>query len=219
MSYPIMPPLPLSMAAGLKKSPNFNTVRQKGPAGVTSGIALKPYPTWDFEWSLDHITGHEQDATTAVAQMLGTFMATAGGAGLFLFQDPQNNTVTGAQFGVGDDVSVSFQLSRNIYGYPDIIQNTDGTPLIYVDGVEASPTDISSSGIITFATPPIRSGILTWAGSFYYLCRFSEDTIDATRNFTINSGIDHWMVQGVKFSSEFQSGIQSFGNIAIPGGA
>jgi hypothetical protein len=111
------------MASGIHKSPNFNTVRQKGAAGVNAAIALKPYPTWDFEWSMDHVTGHEHTAASVVAQFLGMFMATAGGAGLWLFTDPQDNTVTSAQFGTGTGSATKFQLSRNICGYPDIVQN------------------------------------------------------------------------------------------------
>ncbi len=71
MAYPIMPTMPLSMAAGLKKSPSFNTVQQKGSAGINSGIALKPYPTWDFQFSLDNITGHEHTASSVVAHSSG----------------------------------------------------------------------------------------------------------------------------------------------------
>jgi len=212
-----MPTMPISMAAGLKKSPNFNTVRQKGAAGTNAGIALKPYPTWDFEFSLDHITGHEHTAASVVAQMLGTFMATAGGANLFLFTDPQDSTATGAQFGTGNGTATKFQLSRNICGYPDIIQNLNGTPTIYVGGTPTTPASISSTGVVTFTTAPANTAVLTWSGSFYYACRFAEDTIDSTRNFTINSGIDHWMIQGVKFSSEFVA-TSTYGIIASPGG-
>ena len=217
MSFPIMPTMPISMAAGLKKSPNFNTVRQKGAAGINAGIALKPYCTWDFEFSLDHITGHEHTAASVVAQMLGTFMATAGGANLFLFTDPQDNTVTGAQFGTGNGTATKFQLSRNIFGAVDVIQNLNGTPTIYVAGTPTTPASISRTGVVTFTTAPASGAVLTWSGSFYYACRFAEDTIDSTRNFTINSGIDHWMIQGVKFSSEFVA-TSTYGIIASPGG-
>lgn len=212
-----MPTMPLSMASGLKKSPNFHTIRQNGPAGINSGLALKPYPTWDFQFSLDNVTGHEQEASSVVAQFFGTFMATAGGAGLFYFTDPQDNSVTGAQFGTGDGVTTKFQLSRNIYGYPDIIQNTNGTPTIYIGGEVTAPSDISATGVITFAAAPPLDSVLTWTGSFRYLCRFSEDTVDATRSFTINNGIDQWMFQGVKFSSEFAPA-STYGAIATPGG-
>jgi hypothetical protein len=212
-----MPTMPLSMAAGLKKSPNFNTVRQKGSAGINSGLALKPYPTWDFQWSLDRVRGHEHTASSVVAQFFGTFMATAGGAGLFLFADPQDNSVTGAQFGTGNGITTAFQLSRNIFGYPDIIQNTNGTPTIFINGGVVGPSDISATGVITFGSAPPPGSILTWTGSFRYLCRFDEDTIDSTRVFTINNGLDHWIFQGVKFSSEFAPA-STFGAIAAPGG-
>jgi hypothetical protein len=217
MSYVMMPTMPLSMASGLKKSPNFNTVHQKGPAGISSGLALKPYPTWDFVFSLDNVTGHEHTASSVVAQFFGTFMATAGGAGLFLFTDPQDNTVTNAQFGTGNGTTTAFQLSRNIYGYPDIIQNTYGTPSIYVNGTLTTPASISSTGVVTFSSAPANGAVLTWSGSFYYLCRFSEDTVDAVRSFTINSGIDQWSFSGIKFSSEFAS-TSTYGAIAAPGG-
>lgn len=212
-----MPTMPLSMASGLKKSPNFNTVRQKGSAGINSGIALKPYPTWDFQFSLENIIGHEHTASSVVAQFFGTFMATAGGAGLFLFTDPSDNSVTGAQFGTGDGHTTAFQLSRNIYGSPDIIQNTNGTPTIYVNGAVTAPSDISATGVITFAFAPPSGSVLTWTGSFRYLCRFSEDTVDATRVFSVNNGLDHWMFAGIKFSSEFATA-STFGAIAALGG-
>ncbi|MEO6983330.1 MAG: DUF2460 domain-containing protein [Edaphobacter sp.] len=217
MAYPIMPFLPISMAAEIKKSPVFNTVRHKGSAGINSGITLKPYPTWAFRFSLENIVGHEQDAASTVAQFMGTFMATAGGANLFLFADPQDNTVTHAQFGLGDGVTTAFQLSRNIYGYPDIVQNVDGTPTIYVSGSVTAPASISNTGVVTFSSAPALGEVLTWTGSFRYLCRFSEDTIDATRSFTINNGLDHWMFSGIKFSSEFRP-TSTYGAIAAPGG-
>lgn len=221
MAYPIMPPLPMSMAAGLKKSPNFNTVKQPTAAGVTSAASLKPYPTWDFEFSMDNIVGWEHNPATAVAQFFGMYLATAGGANLFLFTDPVDNAVTGAQFGVGDGTSTRFQLSRNICGYPDIIQNVNttlnGDPVIYVNGTATTPASISSTGVVTFSSAPANNAVLTWTGSFYFLCRFAEDTIDSTRSFSINNGFDQWMIQGIKFSSEIAP-TTTYGNIAAPGG-
>ena len=219
MSLPILQNFPIAMSSGLRKTPNFNSVLQKGPAGINAGISLKPYPTWDFQFSMDNIEGNEQAAQTALAQFFGIFMATAGGAGQFLFKDQQDNFEVGAQFGVGDGVHESYQLSRNIFGQPDIIQNLNGTPTIFVNGQVSVPASISPSGIVTFTEVPNSSDILTWTGGFFYLCRFSEDTIDAVRTFTINSGLDQWQLSGIRFSSEFQAGIQNFGVIAAPGGA
>lgn len=218
MSYYIMPTLPMSMSVGLKKSPVFNTVHQKSVAGINSAISLQPYPTWSFEFGLPKVQGHEQVATSAVAMFFGAFMATAGGANLFLFTDPQDNTVTNAQFGTGDGVNNTFQLSRNIGGSVDIIQNLNGTPTIKVNGSLTTPSSISATGVVVFSTAPASGAILSWAGSFYYLCRFDSDTVDSTRSFTINNGLDQWQISNIKFNSEFAPGNYTYGLISLPGG-
>jgi hypothetical protein len=219
MSFYVMPPLPLSMAAGLKKTPNFDgTVKQKSVGGITSAMSTKPYPTWDFEFSLDNVQGQESEASSVLAEFMGTFMGTSGGANLFLFEDPQDSFVTAAQFGVGNGTTVAFQLSRNINGSVDVIQNLNGSPSIFVNGVLNTSNSISSTGVVTFSSAPGSGAVLTWTGNFYFLCRFSEDTVDATRSYTINSGIDQWNVQSIKFSSEFLT-TTSYGTISAAGGA
>jgi len=215
------------MAKGLKKSPVFNTAAQKVAAQRgNSAVSLTPYATWDFEFDVDRITGNEAAAASVVAQFMGTFMACNGTAQLFLFTDAQDNAVVYANSGMldvtpasatpmgttGNGVSTQFQLARSIGGVAwDIVQNTNGSPVIKVNGVtKTAGTDytISSTGVVTFAVAPgsispLVTPTLTWQGSFYFLCRFSEDTLDATRVFTINSGTDQWDISSVKFSSEF----------------
>jgi uncharacterized protein (TIGR02217 family) len=218
MSYPIMPALPISMAKGLKKTPSFNTVLQKVAAGRgNAAISLKPYPTWDFEFDMEHILGNEAVAGSVVAQFLGIFLQTQGSAGLFLFTELQDNTVTqstGIMLNVtpgaatpmdmdGDGVSTQFQLARLIDGSGvDITQNLNGSIVVKVNGSTVVPASISSTGVVTFTSAPANNATITWAGSFYFLCRFEEDTLDATRNFTNNSGIDQWDFVSIKFSSE-----------------
>lgn len=215
MSYPVMPPMPMSMSSGLKKTPRFNTLKQKTVAGLTSAVALMPYPVWDFEFSMDNILGSER--LGVVSQFFGTYLAACGGANLFLFTDPQDCTVNVSQFGTGDGTTVSFQLSRNVHGSVDIIQSVNGTPKIYIAGTLTTPTSISNTGVVTFATPPALNAALTWSGGFYYACRFAEDSIDSTRSYTVNNGIDQWMFGGIKFSSEFVP-TSTYGKIAAPGG-
>ena len=217
MNYPIMPQLPISMASGIHKTPVFNTARQKSAAGYVSALALQPYPTWQFEFSLDHIQGNEAAASTILAKFFGVFMSTCGGAIPFLFVDPQNSGVLTDQFGTGNGTTTAFQLSRNINGAVDIVQFVIGSPLIYINGTLTTSYTMSVTGVVTFSTPPAVGAVLTWTGSFYYLCRFSEDTLDSTRSFSINNGLDQWMIQGVKFQSEFVMGAVN-GAIAEPGG-
>jgi hypothetical protein len=215
------------MAKGLKKNPHFNTVVQKTAAGRgTSSTSLTPFATWDFEFDLDRITGNESTTASVLAQFTGTFMACNGSNGLFLFTDPQDNAVVYANSGMlnvtpgaatpmgtlGDGVSTKFQLARSIGGLAwDVIQNLNGAPTIKVGGVtKTAGTDysIDANGVVTFVSAPgtlspLVTPTLTWQGSFYYLCRFSEDTVDSTRAFTTNSGTDQWDISGIKFASEF----------------
>src|ERR1039458_6698117 len=95
MSYPIMSGFPLSMAKGLKKSVQFNSVVQKTAAfRGTSSISLTPFPVWAFDADLDNVTGNESLATSVFATFLGIYMACQGQNGTFLFQDPQDSVVT-----------------------------------------------------------------------------------------------------------------------------
>jgi hypothetical protein len=210
------------MGKGLKKSPAFNNAVQRVAADRgNAAISFKPYPTWNFEFDMDRITGNEAAASSVLAQFMGTLMVCNGSAQLFLFTDTQDNALVYANSGMldvtpasatpmgttGNGVSTKFQLARSIGGIAwDVIQNTNGSPAIKVNGVtKTAGTDysISSTGVVTFVAAPANGFSLTWQGSFYFLCRFSDNTVDSTRVFTTNSGTDQWDVSSITFSSEF----------------
>lgn len=97
-----------------------------------------------------------------------------------------------------------FQLARSIGGIAwDIIQNLNGSITVKVNGSVVVPASVSSTGVVTFTSAPAWGATLQWTGNFYYLCRFAEGTLDATRSYTINSGTDQWDFSSIKFSSEF----------------
>jgi uncharacterized protein (TIGR02217 family) len=219
MSYTIMPTLPMSMAKGLAKSPNFNTVLQRVAAGRgNASVSMTPYALWDFEFDMDRITGNEASALSTVAAFMGTLMACQGRNQLFLFTDPQDNSVAYGSSGMlnvttgaaapmgttGDGTSTQFQLARSIGGVAwDVIQNLNGSITVKVNGSVVVPASVSSTGVVTFTSAPANNATLQWTGSFYFLCRFSEDTVEATRSYSINSGTDQWDFSAIKFSSEF----------------
>lgn len=219
MSYINMPALPLSMAKGLKKSPVFNTAVQKTQANRANAAAsFTPFATWAFEFDLDKITGHEQAAASVIAQFLGTFMACQGRGQLFTFTDPQDSAVTYANSGMlnvtpgaatpmgtaGDGTSTVFQVARSIGGLAwDVIQAFNGSILVKVNGSIVTPASVDDTGVVTFSIAPGMGDTITWQGSFFYLCRFEEDVVDAVRAFTMNSGTDQWDVSSIKFASEF----------------
>ena len=67
----------------------------------------------------------------------------------------------------------------------DLVQNFNGTPLIYIGGVASGPSNwsIDSNGIITFNSAPALGSVLTWSGSFYFRCRFDEDSLSGLKKF------------------------------------
>ncbi len=211
--------LPLLPRKGLHKTPAFNSVGQKTAAALGNSFAsLKPYPTWNFEWDMDRITGNEALASSVIASFMGAYMTCQAQANLFLFTDPQDSTVTqstgvmlnvtpGASVPmgqVGDGASTQFQLARTIGGSPDVIQNLNASIQVHLNGSLTSAYSISSKGVVTFTSAPGSGVTITWAGNFYFLCRFSEDMLDSVRSFTVNSGVDQWDVSSIRFSSEFQ---------------
>ncbi len=221
MSISILANFPIIMSKGLKKSPIFNSVVQRPVAGKgVASASLMPYPCWSFDFDLDRITGNEAAASSTIASFMGIHIATNGKSFPFLFTDPQDSTVTQTVSGmlnvtpgaavpmgtVGDGVSTQFQLARIIgsMGVPnDIIQNVNGSISVYINGSLTALYSLGSTGIVTFNTAPALNATLTWAGSFYFYCRFLEDTLDCTRVYTQNSGTDQWNIDSIKFSSEF----------------
>ena len=95
----------------------------------------------------------------------------------------------------------------------DIIQQVNGTPTLYVNGAANYDWGIDGLGVITFSPSlytPSPSDVLTWAGSFYYLCEFSDDTLaDLARVGVIPNVITPavmdglWSCGNIKFESIF----------------
>jgi hypothetical protein len=185
MSYPVLSTsVKFALKSGFKKRPMFNNSTQTPAAGRgRSTIAFMPYPTWAFEVELVPTN------PTVLKAFLGVYIATCGGGGYFLFTDPVDSAVddtTGVMLNVttgaaspmaqtGDGTSTKFQLARTIGQGVDVLQNVAFTHA-KVNGAIVSAS-VSSAGVLTFASAPAAGAVLSWAGTFQYLCQFKEDTI------------------------------------------
>jgi hypothetical protein len=84
-------------------------------------------------------------------------------------------------FGTGTGTQTVYQMTRSYGGYVEPVNNLNAAPLIYVAGVLKTVTTdytINSTGQITFVAAPANGAALTWTGTFYYRCRFLNDSID-----------------------------------------
>jgi len=179
--YTIPVPPNGAWAVPITRTPRFNTIRQDTAAyrGQTR-ISLSPYPVWDVEIDTAYFTGSESTISSSYQLALGLFGQMKGSADDFLVTMPGDNTISTAMpFGFGDGVTTAFQITRTFAGFLDIIQNLNGSPSIFVNGVlqAANTYGISNTGIVTFSSPPGVAVPLTWTGSFYYRLHFVDDSL------------------------------------------
>jgi uncharacterized protein (TIGR02217 family) len=115
------------------------------------------------------------------------------------FKDWGDYTATDERFGTGDGTTSIFQLTKT-YDPSLILLGSAGTrlyvrnitllatavaPVIKVDGVTKTLTTdyvISSSGVVTFTSPPANLKPLTWTGEFDVPVRFDTDQLPVVLN-------------------------------------
>lgn len=168
--------------------------------GVNQGLSLRelrtnytPEPLWELTMQYDMLRAAA--AYLELQQISGFFQARLGRFESFLFANPNDYTVTNQSFGTGDGETVDFQLRRT-FGAGGFTSNETVGALatltdIKLDGVLVitagttpplgpldNSADVSSTGMVTFAYPPGEGVALTWSGTYYYRCRFMEDTME-----------------------------------------
>lgn len=200
MTLRLFPALP-GLTYPVKKTPVWNTDVQMSISGKKSTLARWSYPIYAIEVGYEFL---RSDTAWGEYQDLVAFFNLAGGrANLFRFNDPDDNTATDQGFGVGDGVTLAFQLTRAMGGllfswvdpvfYPV-------TSSIYVAGVLMTPAvdyTISTTGLVTFTAAPALGAALTWSGTFNWLVRFDDDS-NTFEKFTYNL----FELKQLKFSSE-----------------
>ncbi len=173
MSNSVFPSLP-GLGWSVIKSPQFKTIAQKSVSGKEVRQALMSYPLWEFTLTFSVLRG--ANGYTEMQTLAGFFLEMLGMFDTWLFDDPSDDSVTAQSFGTGDGTTTAFQLTRGMGGFAEPIQNINGTPSIYINGVlQASGYTIGSTGIVTFSPAPAAAAALTWTGNFYFRCRFTLD--------------------------------------------
>lgn len=181
MSDILLPDLP-GLTWDTTKAPEFSTLAQRSNALQEARASLAPYPLWHFRHAYSVLRA--EAAYTELQQLLGFFLARRGKWDSWLFADPDDSTATAEPFGTGNGTDDEFQLARSLGGFVEPCKNVAALPLIYVAGVlktAGSDYTVSATGLVTFASPPAGSAALTWSGTYYYRCRWTEDTSEYTQ--------------------------------------
>jgi uncharacterized protein (TIGR02217 family) len=181
MSNAILPTL-AGLAWDITTSPQFNTKVHRAVSGYETRAAFMVYPLWTFKLKYELL--RDDVANNEFKTLIGFFNARQGQFDSFLYSNPADSAVVAMQFGVGTGAQYVFQLTRGYGGYTEPVNNFNGAPQIYVNGLlKTLTTDytISATGLVTFVLSPANGLAITWTGSFYYRCRFLNDAIDPSQ--------------------------------------
>ncbi len=177
--------LPEGIEKGSQFSPTFQNVIQEAIAGNEQRFA---------QWSECRGSGdisygllNSEDPTGDFRAIVAIYRAHYGSLLPFRFKDWSDFQCTDEVFGTGDGAETEFQLTKT-YDPSQILLNTPGsvlyvrnitllatTPVIKVDGVTKTVVtdyNISSSGLVTFTSPPANAKDCTWTGEFDVPVRF-----------------------------------------------
>ena len=128
--------------------------------------------------------------------LIAFFRARQGMAYGFRFKDWSDYNITGQQIGIGDGVVTDFQLVKQYVSTPttvtrDIKKPVSGTVTVYIDDVEQSSgvSVDSTTGIVTFTTPPALGEIITTDFEFDVPVRFDTDRLSASLD---SYGVNSW---------------------------
>ena len=190
--FPAFPTLP-GIAWPVKRSPSGKTIRQEAMQGKRTLLPQMIDVRWSWELSFaESAAGFLRSAqwtdgsgnSYAELETLSAFYLAQMMAGTcFAYTDDEDNAVTAQSFGQGDGTTTAFQLVRARGGFAERVLLPTITGLTVAGVAKASPADytLGDKGIVTFTTAPALGAALAWTGTFAWLCRFSDDSLDISR--------------------------------------
>jgi uncharacterized protein (TIGR02217 family) len=204
----IFPTLP-GLVWSVSKTPRFATRIQRAVSGRELRVVEQPNPIWT--WTLTYTLLRDAHDTRAASgpgvghdelrTLMGFFLQQQGAFQPFLFDDPTDDQVNGQALGTGDGSAAMFQLARSMAGFAEPITAPNAVSAIYFNGVRQSVSgyDVdSTTGLVTFASPPAAGQLITADFTYYFRARFADDTAEF-ENFLYQL----WALKQIKLQSVF----------------
>jgi uncharacterized protein (TIGR02217 family) len=190
----------------------WHTEVQRALSGKRSTVGYMLFPLVHFE--LTYSILRDDITPSDLKALVGLFNLCQGQYDTFLFTDPDFNTIptsapaTFATVASTDTTSTIYQLVATYEnsggpGNLELIQNLNGTPLIYGNGTLISNTHYTinpsgnPAGGVQFSTLPSTGTVLSWSGAFYYRCAFDDDQMKDLVKF-MNQW---WALKKIAFTS------------------
>lgn len=128
MSNAIYPSLP-GLKPTVRRVPRFKTNIDESASGREFRAALMLYPTDRYVLGYEFL--RDRNSTDELRTLMGFFRSRRGSFDSFLFDDEDDNAVTGQVFGTGNGATTQFQLVRSLGGFLEPVNDVNGTPSIY----------------------------------------------------------------------------------------
>ncbi len=182
MSQLIFPVLIPGMKMDLTRAPRFKTLIQSAVSGKETRAAFMGFPLWDLTLAYEFLQSGRRG--NDLDQILALFGQVKGAWDSFLLSVPDDNTVTDHLIATGNG-SRSYQLMRSItasgFTLTEPVMNVNTVTNVKVNGIAVSGYTVSSTGLLTLPVTPATGAPITWSGSYYFRCRFANDTADFSR--------------------------------------
>lgn len=199
-TFPAFPAFP-GISWPEKKTLGGSSIRQ---VAITGKQTILPQMvdvrySWDLPFEFFRSAFYGSGSFSELESFLGFYLTQVMAGTCFAYTDAEDNAVAAQGFGQGDGATTQFQLVRARGGFVEKVLLPSITGLTVAGAAKTSPTDytLGDKGIVTFTSAPASSAALAWTGTFAWLCRFSDDTVDAERFMVGLSS-----VQSLKFSNE-----------------
>jgi uncharacterized protein (TIGR02217 family) len=202
----IFPALP-GLAWSVTKSPISQTRIQRAVSGRELRALDYPYPLYQFQLTFAVLRQNVAGGYNELNTLMAFYKACQGAYGTFLFDDPTDDTITGQLVGVGDSSNNAFQLVRTnggLVAFTEPVVAVNQLSAVYLAGIRQNPvtyscaTGLNSTGILTFSAPPATGTAITADFSYYFRCRFVNDSYEF-ENFMYQL----WRVQKLSFMTVF----------------
>lgn len=182
------------------KTPTVARRFQRSVSGRELAVPDHANPIWNFRLPFSFLRDYPVGMLASEMRLLLNFyVAMVLSGDTFLYWDKDDYSVTDEPLGTGDGVNTAFQLIRYFIAggvAEDIIAPTAITE-VKVDGTPTVDYTLDSdTGIITFGTPPGVGDAVTATFTYYFRCRFSEDTMEMEK-----FAHQLWSVKELRFRS------------------
>ena len=169
------------------RTPIWDTITQQSVSGKEVRIGNFTFPRWQWDFVYEGLRqGVVNNATyTEFAQLAGFYNARQGSFDSFLYTDQDDNAVVAQGIGTGDGTTTQFQLIRTFGAFVEPVLAPNSVTAVKVNGVTKTlGTDYTigawgsaNPGLITFTVAPGNTLPITADFSYYWPCRFVDDSI------------------------------------------